>query len=88
MCPFTVSRFLALNDIFLIALQLLVLQPKIERRNEDAPSLKSLISDPYILIASGKIDENIIHNLDFHILFNNTRDVLFKKIYLVKIFKS
>ena len=72
MRPFNVSRFIASNDIFLIALQLLVLQPKIERRNEDAPSLKSLISDPYILIASGKIDENIIHNLDFHILFRCT----------------
>ena len=51
--------------MFLIALQLLVLQPKIERRNEDAPSLKSLISDPYILIASGKIGENIIDNSYF-----------------------
>ena len=84
MCPFNLSRFIVLNDIFLIALQLLVLQPKIERRNEDAPSLKSLISDPYILIASGKIDENIIHNLYFRILRYNTRDVLFKKSYLVK----
>jgi DHA1 family solute carrier family 18 vesicular amine transporter 1/2 len=50
--PFIVLAFLALFDG---ALQLLVLQPKIERRNEDAPSLKSLISDPYILIASGAI---------------------------------
>ena len=36
------------------ALQLLVLQPKLIRREEEAPSLKDLIADPYILIASGK----------------------------------
>merc|ERR1711936_1351644 len=48
--PFIILAFLALFDG---ALQLLVLQPTITRRDEDCPSLKSLISDPYILIASG-----------------------------------
>lgn len=50
--PFIILAFLALFDG---ALQLLVLQPTITRRDEDCPSLKSLISDPYILIASGAI---------------------------------
>merc|ERR1711963_1084171 len=36
-------------------LQLLVLQPTITKSDEEAPSLKSLISDPYILIAAGAI---------------------------------
>merc|ERR1719394_2296158 len=50
--PFIVLAFLALFDG---ALQLLVLQPTVTRREEEAPSLKSLIADPYILIASGAI---------------------------------
>lgn len=50
--PFIVLAFLALFDG---ALQLLVLQPKLIRREEEAPSLKDLIADPYILIASGAI---------------------------------
>ena len=44
---------ISLSLYFITALQLLVLQPTITRRDEDCPSLKSLISDPYILIASG-----------------------------------
>ncbi len=32
-----------------------MLQPAVDRSDEEAPSLKALISDPYILIASGAI---------------------------------
>ena len=51
--------------IHIVALQLLVLQPTVTRREEEAPSLKSLIADPYILIASGKIQTK--NNLHFTI---------------------
>jgi len=50
--PFIVLAMLALLDG---CLQLLVLQPTITKSDEEAPSLKSLISDPYILIAAGAI---------------------------------
>lgn len=50
--PFIVLAFLALLDG---CLQMLVLQPSITRTEEEAPSLKALICDPYILIASGAI---------------------------------
>ncbi len=36
-------------------LQLLVLQPKVHKSEEEAPSLKALITDPYILVASGNL---------------------------------
>ena len=49
--------------IHIIALQLLVLQPTVTRREEEAPSLKSLIADPYILIASGKAQKETIYHL-------------------------
>ena len=48
--PFIILAFLALFDG---GLQLLVLQPQVNRREEEAPSLKALISDPYILVAAG-----------------------------------
>ena len=48
--PFIVLAFLALLDG---GLQMLVLQPKVNRSDEEAPSLKSLITDPYILVAAG-----------------------------------
>lgn len=48
--PFIILAFLALLDG---GLQLLVLQPKVDRTEEEAPSLKALITDPYILVASG-----------------------------------
>ncbi len=67
--PFIVLAFLALLDgckssIHLdlssansmhhfSGLQLLVLQPKVTRSEDEAPSLKALIMDPYILIAAG-----------------------------------
>lgn len=51
--PFLVLAFLALADG---CLQLLILQPAILKpEEEEAPSLKELISDPYILIAAGAI---------------------------------
>ena len=49
--------------IHIIALQLLVLQPTVTRREEEAPSLKSLIADPYILIASGKVQKDTIDHI-------------------------
>lgn len=47
-----------LTDFFYFpfaVLQLLVLQPGIVKTDLEPPSLKSLITDPYILIASGAI---------------------------------
>merc|ERR1712079_774676 len=48
--PFIILAFLALFDG---GLQLLVLQPCVTKSDEEAPSLKALVSDPYILIAAG-----------------------------------
>ena len=36
-----------------VGLQLCVLQPKVVKSEEEAPSLVALIKDPYILIAAG-----------------------------------
>lgn len=49
--PFLILSALALGDG---VLQLFMLQPKIVQQEADPPSLKSLVSDPYILIAAGK----------------------------------
>lgn len=38
-----------------IVLQLLLLQPGVVTTDADPPSLKSLVMDPYIIIAAGKI---------------------------------
>lgn len=35
-------------------LQLLVLKPSVQKSEEEAPSLKALITDPYIIVASGE----------------------------------
>merc|ERR1712223_1869422 len=50
--PFIVLALLALLDG---CLQLLVLQPCVTKSDVEAPSLKALVSDPYILIAAGAI---------------------------------
>ncbi|XP_034478957.1 synaptic vesicular amine transporter [Drosophila innubila] len=51
--PFLILAALALGDGLL---QLFMLQPSIQKaETEEPPSLKSLISDPYILIAAGAI---------------------------------
>ncbi|XP_055921583.1 synaptic vesicular amine transporter [Eupeodes corollae] len=50
--PFLILSALALGDG---VLQLFMLQPSIQRCDSDPPSLKALISDPYILIAAGAI---------------------------------
>ncbi|XP_037077178.1 LOW QUALITY PROTEIN: synaptic vesicular amine transporter-like [Pollicipes pollicipes] len=50
--PFIVLAVLALGDGLL---QLLILQPGIRKRPEEAPSLKQLIQDPYIVICAGAI---------------------------------
>ncbi|XP_032596312.1 synaptic vesicular amine transporter isoform X1 [Drosophila grimshawi] len=51
--PFLVLAALALGDGLL---QMFMLQPSIQKaETEEPPSLKSLISDPYILIAAGAI---------------------------------
>ncbi|XP_034110339.1 synaptic vesicular amine transporter isoform X2 [Drosophila albomicans] len=51
--PFLILAALALGDGLL---QLFMLQPSIQKaESEEPPSLKSLISDPYILIAAGAI---------------------------------
>lgn len=48
--PFLILSALALGDG---VLQLFMLQPKIVQQDSDPPSLKALISDPYIIIAAG-----------------------------------
>merc|ERR550519_199965 len=50
--PFLILACLALADG---CLQLLVLQPSILKNDDEPPSLKALICDPYILVASGAI---------------------------------
>lgn len=50
--PFLILSALALGDG---VLQLFMLQPKIIHQDSDPPSLKSLVCDPYILIAAGNI---------------------------------
>jgi len=41
--------------IYSIVLQLLLLQPGVVKTDADPPSLKSLVMDPYIIIAAGNI---------------------------------
>lgn len=48
--PFLILSALALGDG---VLQLFMLQPKVVHQESDPPSLKALVSDPYILIAAG-----------------------------------
>ncbi|XP_022201176.1 synaptic vesicular amine transporter isoform X1 [Nilaparvata lugens] len=50
--PFLVLSALALGDGLL---QLMLLQPGVVKQEADPPSLKSLVTDPYILIAAGAI---------------------------------
>lgn len=50
--PFLVLAALALADGLL---QLLMLQPTVTHQESDPPSLRSLITDPYIVIAAGAI---------------------------------
>ncbi|KAJ0169786.1 hypothetical protein K1T71_014392 [Dendrolimus kikuchii] len=50
--PFLLLSLLALVDG---ALQLMILQPGVVRKESDPPSLKELISDPYILVTAGAI---------------------------------
>jgi len=50
--PFLILAFLALVDG---CLQMLILQPEVLRTDEPAPSLKALISDPYIRVCAGAI---------------------------------
>lgn len=49
--PFLILSALALGDG---VLQLFMLQPKVVIQESDPPSLKALVTDPYILIAAGK----------------------------------
>jgi MFS transporter, DHA1 family, solute carrier family 18 (vesicular amine transporter), member 1/2 len=50
--PFLVLSILALGDGML---QLFMLQPSVTHTEAEAPSLKALVMDPYILIAAGAI---------------------------------
>ncbi|XP_044757435.1 synaptic vesicular amine transporter isoform X2 [Coccinella septempunctata] len=50
--PFLILSALALADG---VLQLLMLQPAVVRQESDPPSLKALVTDPYIIIAAGAI---------------------------------
>lgn len=44
--------------IVVVVLQLLMLQPSVVRQDTDPPSLKALVTDPYIIVAAGKCDLN------------------------------
>ncbi|XP_065207033.1 synaptic vesicular amine transporter isoform X2 [Planococcus citri] len=50
--PFLILSALALGDG---CLQLLVLQPGVKQQDVEPPTLKSLVSDPYIIMAAGAI---------------------------------
>ncbi|GJQ77093.1 hypothetical protein Trydic_g23664 [Trypoxylus dichotomus] len=50
--PFLILSALALGDGLL---QLFMLQPAVVRQESDPPSLKALVTDPYIIIAAGAI---------------------------------
>merc|ERR1719305_1661081 len=50
--PFLILAFLALLDG---CLQMLILQPEVIKNDEPAPSLKALVTDPYILVCAGAI---------------------------------
>ncbi|KAI8427138.1 hypothetical protein MSG28_014759 [Choristoneura fumiferana] len=50
--PFLMLSALALGDGLL---QLMILQPGVVRQESDPPSLKELVTDPYIIIAAGAI---------------------------------
>ncbi|XP_050676785.1 synaptic vesicular amine transporter [Leptidea sinapis] len=50
--PFLMLSALALGDGLL---QLMILQPGVVRQESDPPSLKALITDPYIIVAAGAI---------------------------------
>jgi MFS transporter, DHA1 family, solute carrier family 18 (vesicular amine transporter), member 1/2 len=50
--PFLILSILALGDGML---QLFMMQPSVTHTEAEAPSLKALVMDPYILIASGAI---------------------------------
>lgn len=49
--PFLILAALALGDGLL---QLCMLQPSVVQSQDDPPSLKTLVCDPYILIAAGE----------------------------------
>ena len=50
--PFLILAFLTLVDG---VLQMMVLRPEVTRSQGDAPSLKELLSDQYILVSAGAI---------------------------------
>lgn len=55
--PFLILSALALGDG---VLQLFMLQPSIQLQESNPPSLKSLVCDPYILVAAGMYFINLI----------------------------
>lgn len=46
--------------MFLPGLQLLVLQPGVKQQEVEPPTLKSLVSDPYIIMAAGKKKSSLL----------------------------
>ena len=50
--PFLILAFLSLFDGFL---QMMILKPEVNRVSVEAPSLKELLSDEFILISAGAI---------------------------------
>lgn len=53
------SRGLCLTQIaIVVVLQLLMLQPSVVRQDTDPPSLKALVTDPYIIVAAGRYNSS------------------------------
>lgn len=65
------GNIIYLRYLLILVLQLLMLQPAVQRQESDPPSLKSLISDPYIIIAAGTTIYKILFSL-FQLSFINS----------------
>lgn len=58
-----------------------MLQPAVTKQESDAPSLKALVSDPYIIIAAGKLR-------NFFPTWYNLKRIVFRCYYLCKYWNS
>lgn len=65
--PFLILAALALGDGLL---QLLMLEPSVVQSHDDPPSLKTLVCDPYILIAAG---ESLLYEIELE-LYDKIQD--------------
>lgn len=80
--PFLILSALALGDGLL---QLFMLQPSIQRAETEPPSLKALISDPYILIAAGRFKRlcKCLCKISFHTSAHILQVLLLSRIWVL-----